>query len=82
MDGTISAVPGQNYLRYSSLDAREPLEVASWAPEQIIAEGTQLPAIASYNDGTTITLYSLATSPPNLGTQLLISSSTEIRGPR
>jgi hypothetical protein len=72
-NGSIPAVPDRNYIRYSSLDEREPLEVSSWAHEQIIADGAQLPALASYSNGKTTTLYLLATSPPNLGTQLLIS---------
>lgn len=68
-NGLIPAVPDQNYIRYSVLDGREPLEVSSWQGERILAAGAQLPAMASYNNS----LYLLATSPPNLGTQILIS---------
>jgi hypothetical protein len=66
------AEPEHNYIRFSSLNLREPLEVASWTAPQLLADGGVLPALCSFQGRLHLVVSPAAPNP--LTQQILMSS--------
>ena len=66
--------PEHNFIHYSALDAREPLQVSSWQQPALLGDGGQLPALASYNGSLYMVLSSAVGDgrPPATSSGLLL----------